>query len=314
MIRKPAEPRAEARPTRRDRAPRTRAVVAAAGLLVICGAPFAGAATGGVLREGVRNGTTTAETQIISNLATTIQPTGGYSMRMSNLSSTGGGFINGCRASAAPTSKPCYRANNLSNGRAFEFNSKNGAVVGTITAGGGGDTTKPFTTNATGVATGLNADRVDGLHASEIIAAARAKAGLDADALDGVDSAGFLQYDSAVPSGKTIRGIVGGRFQNGSVVNSPMGATASFPVAAPVPLTNSTIEVAPTANCTGSTSNVIAAPGFVCIYPSIVVQASTISANTGVTNTTTHGFQMEWQATVANSQSSVRALWAYTAP
>lgn len=193
MNRKPAEPRAKARRPLGDRAPRTRAVVAAAGLLVICAAPFAGAATGDVLREGVRNGTTTAETQIISNLATTTRPTGGYSMRMSNLSSTGGGFINGCRASAAATSKPCYRANNLSDGRAFEFNSNNGTVVGTITVGTGGDDKKPFTTNATGVADGLNADRLDSLDASQIIATARTKTGLDADTLDGIDSAGLVQ-------------------------------------------------------------------------------------------------------------------------
>ncbi|MDP2709724.1 MAG: hypothetical protein Q8O56_00775 [Solirubrobacteraceae bacterium] len=262
----------------------------------------------------MRNGTTSAETQIISNIRTTARPTGGYSMRMSNLSSTGGGFINGCRASAAATSKPCYRANNLSTGRAFELSSRSGAVVGTITAGAGGDTKKPLTTNATGVATGFNADRVDGLHAAEIIAAARTKAGLDADTLDGVDSSGFLQYGGTIPSGTTIRGIVGGRFQNGPNVNAGMGATASFPIPAPVPLANANVEVAPSANCTGSTTNVIAAPGFVCVYPSIIVQATAITANVGVAGTTTLGFQMEWNATVANSQSSVRALWAYTAP
>lgn len=170
-------------------APRTRAAVAAAGLLVICGAPFAGAATGDNLREGVRNGTTSKETEIIANIGTTTAAKGGFAMRMSNLSSTGGGFINGCRASAATTSKPCYRASNLSTGRAFEFNSNNGGVVGTITAGAGGDAKKPFETNATGVATGLNADRVDNLDAAQIVAAARTKASLDADTVDGVGAA-----------------------------------------------------------------------------------------------------------------------------
>jgi len=206
-------------------APRTRAAVAAAALLVICGAPFAGAATGDNLREGVRNGTTSSETEIIANIRTTTAAKGGFAMRMSNLSSTGGGFINGCRASAAATSKPCYRASNLSTGRAFEFNSNNGAVVGTISAGTGGDAKKPFTTNATGVATGLNADRVDNLHASEIIAAARAKTGLaaatadkaaladkaeradkatDSDTLDGLDSAAFVQKADRVLAFATI--------------------------------------------------------------------------------------------------------------
>ncbi len=176
----------------RGRAPRTRSVIAATGVLVICGTPFAAARTGDNLREGVRNGTTTSETEIIANLRTTTASKGGFAMRMSNLSSTGGGFVNGCRASVAPTSKPCYRASNLSDGRAFEFNTRNGPVVGEITAGTGGDTKKPFTTNATGVATGLNADRLDSLNAAEIIAAARTKTGLDADTLDGKDSTEFI--------------------------------------------------------------------------------------------------------------------------
>ena len=193
--RKPAHAGARKPPRRPRHAPRTRSVIAATALLIVCGAPFATARTGDNLREGVRNGTTTSETEIIANIATTTADKGGYAMRMSNLSSTGGGFINGCRASAAATSKPCYRANNLSNGRAFEFNSNNGTVVGTITAGAAG--ARPFTTNATAVATGLNADRVDNLDAAQIIATARSKTGLaaetadnaaNADKLDGLDS------------------------------------------------------------------------------------------------------------------------------
>ena len=151
------------------RAPRTRSVIAATGLLVICAAPFASARTGGPLREGVRNGTTTSETQVISNIASTTTATGGYSTRQSNLSPSGGGAVYGCRSAAGGSAavpraqNPCIRANNLSTGFAFEFNASDGAVAGLITVGKGGDATKPFITNATGVATGLNADRVDGL-------------------------------------------------------------------------------------------------------------------------------------------------------
>jgi hypothetical protein len=68
-----------------------------------------------------------------------------------------------------------------------------------------------------------------------------------------------------------------------------MAATASFPIPGSVPLDNAHIEVAPTANCTGSTSNVTAAPGYVCIYPDILVNANSVSANTGVTGTRTLG-------------------------
>ena len=160
------------------RAPR-RSVVAASGLLVICAAPFAGAATGDNLREGVRNGTTTKETEIVSNIRSTNALKGGYSTRQSNLSTDGGGAIYGCRSKAGgsaakPTPQnPCVRANNLSTGYAFEFNAANGDTAGLISVGPGGDRKKPFITNATGVATGLNADRVDGVDAAQIIAAAR---------------------------------------------------------------------------------------------------------------------------------------------
>jgi hypothetical protein len=173
------------------RAPRTRSVIAATGLLVICIAPFANAKTGQPLREGVRNGTTTSETEVISNIGSTLSTTGGYSTRQSNLSNTGGGAIYGCRSGTGGSAakprpqNPCVRANNLSSGYAFEFNASKGVVGGLISVGAGGDTRRPFITNATGVALGLNADRLDGLDAAAIIAAARTKAGLDADTVDG---------------------------------------------------------------------------------------------------------------------------------
>ena len=157
--------------------PRTRSVVVAAGLLAVVVSPFAVAATGDPLREGARNGTATRETQIIARIDSTTARTGGYSTRQSNLSTSGGGAIYGCRSglgssASTPPQNPCVRANNLAGGQAFEFNSVGGVQAGTITVGSGGDTRKPFTTNATGVATGLNADRVDGLSADEIVAAA----------------------------------------------------------------------------------------------------------------------------------------------
>jgi hypothetical protein len=57
------------------------------------------------------------------------------------------------------------RASNLAAGRAFEFNSNSGTEVGQIT---GPATAAPFTTTATGVATGLNADKVDGKDATDL--------------------------------------------------------------------------------------------------------------------------------------------------
>jgi hypothetical protein len=162
------------------RAPRTRSVVLATGMLVIGISPFAIAATGDALREGKRNGTTTSETEIIANIKSSTGLKGGYGTRQSNLSSSGGGAIYGCRSQeggsgAKPTPQnPCIRANNLSKGLAFEFNASNGDIAGAITVGAGGDSKKPFVTNATGIATGLNADRLDGANLSEILSATTA--------------------------------------------------------------------------------------------------------------------------------------------
>jgi hypothetical protein len=127
-------------------------------------------------------------------------------------------------------------------------------------------------------------------------------------------SASTVTGQGTLASGQTEIGIIGGRFQNGANANSPIAISTTFPLMAPVALSNSNIEVAPSAQCTGSTATPTAARGFVCIYPDITVFASTITGNTGVVGDTKLGFQMEWNATTANSQSSVRAEWAYTAP
>ncbi|HZO58672.1 MAG TPA: hypothetical protein VFB51_03175 [Solirubrobacterales bacterium] len=147
----------------RPRRPRTnngRYVLASAFLLVLAVSPFAVGATGSVIREGKRNpgsGSATRETELISRSKT-------YGTRQSNvLSGNGGGAIYGCRSN--PSREACIRSNNLSEGRAFEFET-DGAEGGRIETKT--ETGRPFTTNATGVATGLNADRVDGMHAAKV--------------------------------------------------------------------------------------------------------------------------------------------------
>jgi len=158
---------------KKQNSPRTRSVLLATVVLAVTISPFAVAATGHVLRENGRNPTATSETQIVGRIAGTDNNTGGYTTRQSNLSDTGGGAFYGCRAALrvqnGPATEPCVRANNLSTGFAFEFNTTHGNTAGTITVGGGGDANKPFTTNATGVATGLNADRVDSKSADDIV-------------------------------------------------------------------------------------------------------------------------------------------------
>jgi hypothetical protein len=137
-----------------------RYVLVSAILLAVLVSPFAIGATGSNLREGKRNptkGGAARETELISKSKT-------YGTRQSNIrDGNGGGAIYGCRSSTGR--EPCIRANNLNTGRAFEFET-NGAEGGRIAVK---DTNgAPLTTNANGVATGFNADRVDGLHAAKV--------------------------------------------------------------------------------------------------------------------------------------------------
>jgi hypothetical protein len=148
---------------------RTLRYVLATALVLAIGIPSVaiGFGEGRTLLLGKRNPSSNAsralnaETEIIAS-------TGTYGTRQSNKrDGDGGGAIYGCRSNAG--AEPCVRANNLKGGRAFEFDTV-GKEAGRIDVG---DTTgAPFTTNATGVATGLNADRVDGKEAAEFAAAA----------------------------------------------------------------------------------------------------------------------------------------------
>ena len=142
-------------------------IVGAAVLVALVATPFALAAgEGRPVLGGARNPSPNAslsytrETQIIANNSS-------YGTRQSNKSNNGGGAIYGCRAQA--NTKACLRASNLANGRAFSFQSNSGTEVGRID---GPTNAAPFTTSATGVATGLNADRVDGQNATESAASA----------------------------------------------------------------------------------------------------------------------------------------------
>jgi hypothetical protein len=115
-------------------------------------------------RLGVRNpssGNLTVQTQIIASNSN-------WGTRQSN-KGAGGGAIYGCRS--APGAESCVRAVNLMNGLAFSFQSNSGSTVGSFQVGttsAVNNNVAPFTTNAGGVVTNLNADHVDGLSASQI--------------------------------------------------------------------------------------------------------------------------------------------------
>jgi hypothetical protein len=138
-----------------------------------------------------------SETQIIADNTT-------YGTRQSNLrSGDGGGAIYGCRS--APGHEPCIRANNLTTGRAFEFATR-GNEGGRIETGNAAGA--PFTTNATGVATGLNADRVDGKEAADFAPAADVTA-LSAALLDAqVTATGGVSANSRGAVSATVQGAV----------------------------------------------------------------------------------------------------------
>ena len=183
---------------------RSRTILLAGGATAILAAPFAGAAgEGQPVDGGARNPSNdqsqnyTRETEIIANVGT-------YGTRQSNKSDNGGGAVYGCRSKAGGTAarnEPCLRATNLADGLAFEFNAQSGASAGSITVGNGGDTKKPFTTNATGTADGLNADRVDGKNADDFVP--------KSDASSFAKTADLLFARSDGASGATGRGVTG---------------------------------------------------------------------------------------------------------
>jgi len=130
------------------------------------------------------------ETEIIANNST-------YGTRQSNKrDGDGGGAIYGCRSSLG--NEPCVKAVNLKGGRAFEFDTT-GAQGGRIETGNANGA--PFTTNATGVATGLNADRVDGKEAADFAAAS------DVTALQGSLLFAAVAADTGAATG---RGVISG--------------------------------------------------------------------------------------------------------
>lgn len=144
--------------TRRGRAALLASAVLAATVAPLAlgggGAPGvaeAGNRTGDPVEIGIRN-RSTSETGLIAN-------NDGYSLRFSNKQEgQGGGLVSGCRSGV--NQEACIYADNLRQGTAFLFRVRRGSVGGRIEVNG--PSAKPFTTNATGVADGLNADRVDG--------------------------------------------------------------------------------------------------------------------------------------------------------
>jgi hypothetical protein len=175
---------------------RTLRYILIGGLVLAIGVPSVavGYGEGRALILGKRNPsngrTLTKETQIIGNTST-------YATRQSNKKiGDGGGAIYGCRSDVGH--EPCILTRNLRAGRAFQFETdgKEGGYIKT-----GDNSGAPFTTNATGVATGLNADRVDGREGSDLASPSDSLfAAVNSDgtlAAGGPEATGSVESDSA---------------------------------------------------------------------------------------------------------------------
>jgi hypothetical protein len=137
-------------------------------ILALLVAPLALAADGSPFKAGGRT-TFTRITTMLGNSST-------YATQQSNLRQGDGGAARyGCRSSAG--NEFCLLSKNTGGGGSFRFQSANSLLGGSIEvnppSGKTASDAKPFTTNAHGVATGLNADQVDGMSADDIVKAAK---------------------------------------------------------------------------------------------------------------------------------------------
>ncbi len=162
-----------------------RAAVISGAVIALTAAPVALAgglanAGGQPVRGGIKNppsGGYNQTTQIWANNAS-------WGTRQSNLGS-GGSAIYGCRSLAGGL--PCLDADNLKGGTAFTFITT-GSTGGTILVGN--SSAAPFTTNGHGVATGLNANYLQGKQASEFQLAAQPAA--NANELGGQPASSYV--------------------------------------------------------------------------------------------------------------------------
>jgi len=147
---------------------RSALILACAAVLAIGITSIATGAASDFVRIGKRNAAP-GTTAIVGSTA-------GFATRQSNNTNGDGGAASyGCRA--ATGKEACLFVLNHSGGQVFQFSSNGGTNGGRILvtppSGKSAKDVSPFTTNATGVATGLNADQVDGQNASDIIAASK---------------------------------------------------------------------------------------------------------------------------------------------
>src|SRR3954453_16705846 len=140
-------------------------------ILALLVAPLAVAADVDAVRAGGRT-TFTSITRVLGDSTT-------YATQQSNLHNGDGGAARyGCRST--PANENCLLSKNTGGGGSFRFTSGNSLLGGIIHEDPPQSKTasdaKPVTTNAEGVATGVNADQVDRMSADDIVKAAKGDA------------------------------------------------------------------------------------------------------------------------------------------
>lgn len=151
-------------------------------------------------------------------------------------------------------------------------------------------------------------------------------AAANAEALDSVDSSGFLRWGQPIPSGVTVTGVFRAADKNDGT--SHTGASAetavSFPAPAPADLTVGQVNFAPgslvgnddDAACTGDVNNPTAPPGKVCLYDATSTGVNdSASGGAFAGGASRFGFHITGPSTTGSSSSAnVAGTWAYTAP
>jgi hypothetical protein len=134
-----------------------------------------------------------------------------------------------------------------------------------------------------------------------------------------------------VPSGKTIRGVVGGDFHQYDATVRDFAVDVSMPIPAANALGDNDVSVdvagwqgtgaPPTSidndpGCAGTPANPTAPSGKVCIYVSVSSGATNLGGYSVMAGAgaSPYGFKLKWDSLAMDSDTLVDATWAYTAP
>ena len=125
-----------------------------------------------------------------------------------------------------------------------------------------------------------------------------------------------------LPEGKTVYGVIGSVGETAGN-GSSHEALASLPMPSPVYLYDNDLKIndlgvaiasadVDNVNCSGDPYNPTAEPGYICIYPTSVTNATGVTASMvgGFT-----GFKLSWSDVSSQTNiTGVEAVWAFTAP